>query len=87
MIIKDVTKMEFLKNIRDKKVVVFGSGAVGREAIQNLNLENQTAFICDNDSNKQGKAVLLSGRKYEIRSADALKDLPACEYKSEAKRS
>lgn len=80
MIIKDVTKMEFLKNIRDKKVVVFGSGAVGREAVKNLNLENQTAFICDNDPNKQGKAVLLSGRKYEIRSADALKDLPACEY-------
>ena len=58
--------MEFLKSLRDKKIILFGAGPTCDELLSKIPLE--CAYIVDNDPDFWGKEF----RGLEIRNTDQL---------------
>lgn len=64
----------------DRKIVLFGAGAVGRILIpymcKEYGLEERVLCYIDNNTAKQGSEIMLSTRPVPVRSAEYLSKLP-----------
>lgn len=73
-----------LKRISGRKeIICFGAGGnlfYIFEVYKNLRLEENVFFIVDNDKSKTGTYVELNGRRIEIKSAEALKEIDISKY-------
>lgn len=72
MDIKYCSFHELEKESADKKIVLFGAGAIGAviapEILNDLGLLSRVEFIIDNDPDKFGKILEFHGRTIEIKS-------------------
>lgn len=82
MKLKNCNAEQFIENLKGRKVVCFGAGALmmGYEVKKIEHLEEHIAFFVDNDEKKQGKRFQYSGREFGVKSADALKSIDPEKY-------
>lgn len=78
MILKNVSFEEFIKDIQGKKIIQFGVSSAWDyflacfDGIKHGVIEN-TLFVIDNDSRKQGKKVEIAGSKIDVKDPNILK--------------
>lgn len=81
MNLKNCKQKEFIGQLKGRKIICFGAGAVILdEEIPIEKLEQHIAFFVDNDSNKWGASILLDGKKFSVKSPEALKQINKYEY-------
>ncbi len=82
MKLKNCNAEQFIENLKGRKVVCFGAGAlmISYEVKRIEHLEEHIAFFVDNDEKKQGKRFQYSGREFYVKSADALKSVDPEKY-------
>lgn len=56
----------FLDYVKDKRIVAFGAGKKFKKFISDYSLVDKIEFVVDNNKEKQGKYVLVEGRKIFI---------------------
>ena len=82
MKLKNCSAEQFIENLNGRKVVCFGAGILmsSYEVKKIEHLEEHIAFFVDNDEKKQGKIFQYSGREFNIKSPDVLKNISPEKY-------
>ena len=69
--------MEFKEYISDKQILCFGAGLRGHafvDILENWNMYMKLAAFIDNDSQKQGKTIVINNQLYSIISLDEVSE-------------
>lgn len=73
-------KNNFKKDIGDKKIICFGVGQMFTEAVEDLDIYKNIAFLVDNSSEKNGKKFFLNGYEYPIYKPEKLAEMELSGY-------
>lgn len=73
--------LQYIKN-NNKKIICFGTGVMGAEALEYPEIHDNVVCFCDNDEQKQGKEVLVGKEAYKVIAPKQLENYinPSNEY-------